>query len=277
MWYLFTSSLKDEETQKKGVVMVIFNVGKMAVKENLSFLKRVHKVREGIPKKIVGGHYCYNDSSLRPFVAGLRLFLDKEARRRFRPHYGSHEDIQFELQTYGIPTKDHPIQENGSLSLAWHREWLQVRQAQEASESTSDGIIVPRRFDVLFGRGKNAREHTGNLRASHLVEMHKVKYEKANKHEKTEIADRIVSIIHESCGRVLKWEDDGWSEVDHDGGREKISHFFRHLRSKKPTTTGSEEKADNAKPQAKRITPCPSPVHYDVDEGKPSKQNPGIN
>jgi hypothetical protein len=255
---LITSCLKDEETQKKGVVMIVFNVGKGAKNEKIKILRGVRKVREGIPKKVVGTHFCYDNRFLRPFVAGVQLFLDKEARRRFRSHYGNHEDITFELQTFGIPTKEVPIQENGSLSVAWHHEWLQVRQAQEASESTSDGIIVPRRFDVLFGRGKAVCEHTGNMRANHLVEMHQQKYEQANKYQKTEISDRIVKIIHESNGRFLKREDDGWSEVDHDKAREKISHFFRQLRSKKATAT--ESSTDQAKPRVKRVTPRPNPV-----------------
>jgi hypothetical protein len=252
------SCLKDEETQKKGVVMVIFNVGKKAKNEKIKVLRGVSKVREGIPKKVVGTHFCYDNGFMRPFIAGVKFFLDKEARRRFRPHYGNHEEITFELETFGIPTKEIPIQENGTLSVAWHHQWIQVRQAQEASESTSDGIIVPRRFDVLFGRGKVICEHTGNMRANHLVEMHRQKYEQASKFQKTNISDRIVRIIHESDGRFLKWEDDGWSEVDHDEAREKISHFFRRSRGKKATAT--ESTTDQVKPQAKRGNPRPDPV-----------------
>ena len=247
----------------------MYNVGKMARAEELSFLSRVHRIRLGIPKRVVGVHYCFDDSLLRPFVAGLQLYMgmqDNGARARFRPHFGNHVDIQFELQTYGIPTKDHPIKENGSLCLAWHHEWLHIRKTQETSSSASDGIIVPRRFDVLFGRGKNTSDHTGNLRAGHLVEMHREKYEQASKYHKTEISERIVSIIHESHGRFLKWDGgNGWIQVEHDLAREKISHFFRHMRSK---TTRVES------PTQKRVTPCTSPIpSIEVSEEKESKQS----
>jgi len=183
-------------------------------------------------------------------------------RARFRPHFGDRENIAFELQTYGIPTNDHPILPNGILSLEWHKEWLKVCRTQEESESTKDGMIIPRRFDVLFGRGKNTREHTGNLRAAHLVEMHQREYEKAGKFEKTEIAERIVSIINESLGRFLKWEENGWAEVDNDAAREKISHFFRHLRSKVPAK-GDSAKSGASSITFKRVTPCPSPTDDD--------------
>ena len=68
------------------------------------------------------------------------------------------------------------------------------------------------------------------------------KREKANKHEKTEIAERIVSIIHESHGRFLKWDKDCWVEVEYSVAREKVSHFFRHLRSKTVEASGNGNK-----------------------------------
>ena len=138
--------------------MILYNTGPFARTEELSFMQKIHRVKDGIPKRIVGAHYCFDDDSLRPFVSGLKLYAgDKSLQGRFRPHFGNHENINFELQTFGIPiTDDHPVKENGSLCLSWHHEWLQIRQAQEAeSESGTDGIIVPRRFDVLFGRGES--------------------------------------------------------------------------------------------------------------------------
>ena len=118
---------------------------------------------------------------------------------------------------------------------------------------------------LLLGKGKNTREHTGNLRAVHLVEMHREKYENANKFHKTEIAERIVSIIHESHGRFLKWEgNDGWVEVKHNEAREKISHFFRHMRSKTTTSTTTTTKSESN--AVKRvISPCASPIASSTD------------
>lgn len=95
--------------------------------------------------------------------------------------------------------------------------------------------LVPGRFDVLFGQNKTIRQHTGNLRAMHLVQMYSSHYENANKYQKTEVADRIVNIIIEdSQARFLRWDEDqeGWVPVDHDTAREKISHYFRYMRSK---------------------------------------------
>jgi hypothetical protein len=100
---------------------------------------------------------------------------------------------------------------------------------------TALSFIAPRRFDVLFGKGKAFREHKGNVRANHLVAMDRAKYEQADKTEKTNIARRIVNIIHESHGRFLKFEESEgcWEEVDYGKAREKISHIFRNQKDRK--------------------------------------------
>ena len=121
-------------------------------------------------------------------------------------------------------------------------------------------MISPRRFDVLFGRGKNTRCHAGNLRALHLVESHKEEYEKAAKFEKTAIAERIVKIIYESHGRFLKWEgDNGWVEVDCALARDKISHLFRNVRSRKTVIAQGKGQHEVAKEKRKEVSP-PLPV-----------------
>lgn len=80
----------------------------------------------------------------------------------------------------------------------------------------------------------------------------------------------------------MKPETDGWVEVDDEAAREKISHFFRHMRhkvktflntdtasesplSEDSTTSSTEESITTGSPElrrvrgAKRVTPCPSP------------------
>lgn len=215
-----------------GVVGIIYHLGASLGHEALYGLRNLAKLRAATPKKVVGIHYCYNDPWARPIVALVSLFLNKDERARFRTHFGSIESILVELHNYGIPMEGNPILPNGGVSLEWHREWLQLqRQQEENSGFDSEKINAPHRFDVLFGKSKRAREHTGNLRAQQLVEMHREKYESAGKFEKTVIAERIVTMIHNSHGRFLKWEDCGWFEVSNEDARDKISHFFRNKRA----------------------------------------------
>ena len=143
--------MKDEDAQRKGIVGILSNFGVHARREPIGLMVHLQKMRTGLPKKIVGFHYCFDDAALHPFVAGIRLFLSKEMRTRFRPHFGDPQTIEFELQTFGIPTNDHPVLKNGALTLEWHRQWLEVCRTQEESKSPEDGSILPRRFDVLVG------------------------------------------------------------------------------------------------------------------------------
>ena len=92
--------MKDEDIQKKGVVFVMYNYCRH--REEVDFQREIHKLRAAMPYRTDAAHYCYDDASLRPFVAGIRLFIDPFARFRLRPHYGTPEQIEFELQTFGI-------------------------------------------------------------------------------------------------------------------------------------------------------------------------------
>lgn len=234
MWYMLSTTLQDEETQRQGIVAVI--VGNPKCLENdITTLKKFHQARESLPKKIVGIHLCSHEISLRPLVEEFDI-MTKEMRMHFRPHISNDpKQIIFELQTFGIPITEEYLKPDAQINVAWLREWLDIRKSQEEeSKESPAGVIIPRKFDVLFGRGKNNREHTGNLRCSLLVEMHMEQYEKASKYEKTMIAERIVSMVDESLGRFLKYESKkGWVDVPREEAREKVSHFFRFQRSKK--------------------------------------------
>jgi hypothetical protein len=111
-------------------------------------------------------------------------------------------------------------------------------------------IDAPSRFDVLFGKGKALREHTGNVRANRLVAMYRPKYEQAaDKYDKTDIAKRLVNIIHESNGQFLKFEENEgcWVEVGHGMALEKTSHVFEIRGIEKEGTIATE---------SSRLLPC---------------------
>lgn len=269
MWYMLSTTLQDEETQKKGIVAVM--VGNHDCMDiDIKTMQKFHEARESLPKKIVGIHLCSDDLSITNSMAPAKLhMMTKEMRMHFRPHISKDpKQIIFELQTFGIPITEEYLKPDAQVNVTWLREWLDIRKSQEEeSKDSPAGVLVPRKFDVLFGRGKNNREHTGNLRCSLLVEMHMEQYENASKYEKTMIAERIVSMVEESLGRFLKFEaKKGWVEVSREEAREKVSHFFRFQRSKMNSNGDNrggkrDEKSltDTQGQHAKRITPCASP------------------
>lgn len=265
------SIARDVETQKKGIVYVGYQLGDEPQQcEHFQTMKLASNVRSAVPDRIVGAHFCYNHKSVEKFATGIALYLHKDGRHRFRTHFGDLSSIQFELQTYGIPAQDGPMQLDGTWSTEWHLEWISMQQQFEASQAAANipepaasssveapphrplesRITVPSRFDVLFGKSKKERESTGNLRALHLVDLNQDKYEAANKFEKTEVAEKLVNIIHESGGRFLRKDATGWVEVDHEAAREKVSHFFRQNRVK--TKRDGKSDSNTAKEELKR-------------------------
>ena len=92
------------------------------------------------------------------------------------------------------------------------------------------------------------KNHYGNLQCIELVTIHEIEYEKASKFAKTDISERIISMIHDDYkGKFLKLnpQHNHWEEVDRTTAREKISHYFRQRRKIK-TTTDNANKANTA-------------------------------
>lgn len=252
MWYLSMIMLKDEETQRNGCVFVIFNYN--SYKSPLQNFLESFENENAMPRKLVGGHICYSDSELRPYISGFKIFVNKHDRFRIRTHFGSHDNILFELQTYGIPTEELPMSTSGSILLDRYQESLRLLRRDEAlalpdtsllpstssPKAKSAAILIPRRFDVLFGKHMFARQHTGTLRALHLVEMHYDTYEKANKYQKTVVAEKIMSMVHESGGRFMKQVNQEWKQVPDVEARQKVAHWFRHSRHKRSRESSSQ-------------------------------------
>ena len=95
-------------------------------------------------------------------------------------------------------------------------------------------VLIPGRFDVIFGRGKKYQNHTGNVRFRHIVDMHGEEYEGSCKYQKANIVEKVKRIIKESPGLFLRQSPDSgiWEEVDcPDEVEKKISHAFRARRT----------------------------------------------
>ena len=241
--YCMQAVAREEGVSTDGYVMVNYNMGKYGRIFDLDSMEEFSNTMvDGSYLKTVVEHFCCDDPEIQKWANADRVFVDESLRHRFRSHFGSKEDVLFKLQTFGIPTDDFPINDNGTLQNEWHLKWIAAQRKKEA-KITSQTYIVPKRFDVRFGRGSDTRVHSGNLRAQHMVEMQLDEYEQADKLGKTCIAEEIVASIRASYGRFLRWEDDesGWVEVDSDTARNKISHFFRRKRHRQSSERSSQE------------------------------------
>jgi len=252
-WYTINAAVRDVEMQINGFVFVVFTGGKP---DDLSIVKATCNMRVGFPGCVNALHICNTSPTMRFFLAGVRLLLDRGMRERLREHAGDFDEVDFALQTFGIDTKDSPLRRDGSWSTEWHRQWLHMQYGYEVQNFQSEIIITPRRFDVLFGKTKHAKEHPGTMRCQLLVEMYCEEYDNADRDSKTVVADDIVRVIHARNGRFLKAiGDEGWEEVDNITARHKVTHYFRGMRERRLKREARNGKEKAAAPRKRGTEP----------------------
>ena len=80
----------DEETQKKGVVLVIYNsTAPESKKPNPRMVRAIKRTRDATPLVNISMHFCMDDSIIkRGFAAFSNRLLNRKDRLRFRIHVG---------------------------------------------------------------------------------------------------------------------------------------------------------------------------------------------
>ena len=82
-------ALEDEQVQKKGVVIVGYNVGRYKADRNfLDVMNNGVILQNGLPQRTVGFHFCYDLAQLRPIALFVQHIVVKDLRLRFRAHFG---------------------------------------------------------------------------------------------------------------------------------------------------------------------------------------------
>ena len=148
---MMMSAAQDEETQKRGCLFIGYNMGEKR-KVDPKAAASITNMRSVVPLKIVSTHYCYDHVMMRPMMSVATLLMGSYARARFRHHYGSHQENQYQLQTFGILTDFLPVTSEGEYKIKAHRKWVQLRREEERNANGVPRIVLPSQGDVLFGR-----------------------------------------------------------------------------------------------------------------------------
>jgi len=222
-------ALKDEETQKNGIVLIAYNVGKGKTRDRQAMLKS-GQLMFSLPIRFAGVHYCYDDEKMKPLFYIAMYAVQKAARLRCRFHCGTDMEIIYNLMTFGIPAEALPVNLNGSLRLEAHRDYVRRMKNADNTDDNIDRIHVPGKYDVLLGRGKPLQKYSGNLNYHYIIETYHDRYEAAAKGVKAELAMEIVKKIKAQGGRFLKQDDAGWTAITDQAAKTKVSHTFRNHR-----------------------------------------------
>jgi len=226
----------NDNAQKRGIVGVAYMVGLSENKYNNTIALRSAKIVEAMPFRYAAIHICYDNPNLRGPIGMLQLIANVQNRVRFRAHFGTFVECQYQLMTFGLNQDIFPFDSTGNIKtekfMAMLRDRIQKEaEIEEARRNDSNKIEYPRSVDVLFGRGKSYNDFNGNTSMYAHIDRYKDRYQRtASKDEKTLIAETVLLTIKESGGRFLKRSKDpmdGWVTVTDTVAREKISHCFR--------------------------------------------------
>eukprot|EP00980_Cylindrotheca_fusiformis_P003723 scaffold824_cov129-Cylindrotheca_fusiformis.AAC.3 len=265
LWSFF-NALRDKETQRKGLVLVLFNVGSSSSLEP-EVLYHLREMVQSIPLRLIGFHICYDNPMRRPLISLLIAALDKFITARCRSHFGTATECIYELMTFGIPREAIPITDDGQPIVEGPfgpLERATKRLEQEKLPPPKELLIfIPGPFDVLLGRQKLCQDHIGNLRYRHLILSYQAQYEVASKQEKTVIAERIVKEVHRKGGHFLTEYFADYIEVADIVARKKVAHAFRSQRKIQNRKKGrqDQETISSSVSPPKQV----SKSHLDVD------------
>jgi hypothetical protein len=91
-------ALIDEETQKKGLVAVIYNVDpNWKDTFDAELFAGVGELVKASPLRSVAIHYCFLDSAFGAIVKFISMTLDRNSRTRTRLHHGTRRSITLEI------------------------------------------------------------------------------------------------------------------------------------------------------------------------------------
>ncbi|CAJ1937025.1 unnamed protein product [Cylindrotheca closterium] len=242
LWYILSKIVADKSTRKKGLVFLYY-VSSALSNDNghIDMYLKASSVQKALPLVVKGFHFCYEHEIFRPIMSAMQMVIGNRMRLRFRSHYGSTVEINYSLQTFGIPGSIFPFERNGKLSLDKFRNYLTTVIQQEGEEEVKNGdtIFCPTSVDVLLGRGRHPQEHLGNLNLAELVDAHTGTYASIPKKGKKELHMSIVRSVQGQGGRFLKRgpRGEGWEVVGDEVAIDKVRNRFREAISKETKKT----------------------------------------
>jgi hypothetical protein len=154
---LMRSMEDDEETQKRGIVCCGYCVGG-GFTYDLRVVRKLAKIRNALPVRFDSIHACYNNARMTPSFSLATCIMGTHSRMRFRTHFGSDEECQYQLSSFGIPISALPVSPRGEFNLENHRNFVAMQRAIETTNKYKGGKGPLR---VAQKAEKNTKEKAG--------------------------------------------------------------------------------------------------------------------
>lgn len=127
-WYVLHSLLENKETQKKGVIFLVWphnaslkNVDKKLIKMNADSMKSC------IPLRVSAIHMCHPPRIFSYVFPILKFFMGEIIKKRIRVHSGSTEKVLGYLEECGLTKDILPSELGGEVPIDM-KKWIQERR-----------------------------------------------------------------------------------------------------------------------------------------------------
>ncbi|CAB9500455.1 Transfer protein [Seminavis robusta] len=128
VWYWFHASLEDEDTQKRGVIFIIYSYDSTMGHLDRGLIGRLAKSVQGsLPVRLSAIHFCRPPLVLSTVFPVVKALLGNRLRKRIKVHSGSKhwED----MAKYELTEKNVPEDVGGQVVLD-HLAWLEDRRCK---------------------------------------------------------------------------------------------------------------------------------------------------
>ncbi|KAL3930108.1 MAG: hypothetical protein SGBAC_011909 [Bacillariaceae sp.] len=243
-YYIMMNALESSETQMRGIVALSYSVGEFRDKHGGEGYQDLAKLVMAIPTHMAAYHVCVSGTDAREYVlySVLVKAINISLRARFQAHFGTHQECQYSLSTFGIPTDNLPFipgtqRINRTRHLAWFQSCI-LRDKVESSTSLKMAVntMEPNENDVLFVSGKQCH-NGGNDRLRKMVKDTAQLYTSATSAERRLVVDNTIAEIRKAGGRFLKQQPNRsqteqqpptWGDLTTEEARAKIYQMFRN-------------------------------------------------
>ena len=262
MYYLLLEcASKDEQSQKRGAVWVILNLGPNRQEDHpdqCQDLAQSNSFVQSVPLRFEGFHICSDAPQRKEFGTLAVAKACDRYRFRSRQHYGSLHELKLVLMSFGIPCSDNVFprcEQDGYLEfpveshLSWFRRKVEEEEktkppggtvttsstGKSLKEDPGDIVETPGPLDVLVGRSTAIQKNPGNVKFYRLMDQMEKTYESlVDPIEKTIVTMDIVMRLKEGGSRFLRPSNDGkWIIQSDSEARVKVSNSFRDRRKKR--------------------------------------------
>ncbi|KAL3931911.1 MAG: hypothetical protein SGBAC_011090 [Bacillariaceae sp.] len=245
MYYVFFNILIPmPEVQLKGLNCIYYDVAKVdgdVAMPGFNYVQSAIEFLLCIPVRFSAMHNCLktrkgnlalNDFILRISIRATPMY----SQVRSRIHFGSDMEVQYQLQSHGIPIEHCPIDQDGNVRMDILNDWFYKHLSRSTSCQGNDVAIqqiVPQPHDILLGRRKTLH-HLGNICFRQFVKQYSEEYDETPRNHRRLVLVRVVQDLKNRGIRFLRQVEDSeeWIESSEVDMEKTVGQVFRNLRKK---------------------------------------------